>query len=164
MSDTRYSDYQHYGTAAQRAAFTPVPPATGQPIYLWYETDTGKYYFYTTTWIGPFYALGDATIALTDGATPALNAALGHVFRLSTTTTPTIAVPSNPTSGQKIIIEFYASGGARTLALNTGAGGFRFGADITSLTATTSGKTDYIGAIYNATDNYWDVVAVAKGY
>jgi len=106
----------------------------------------------------------NATIALTDGATPALDASLGHVFRLSTTTTPTIAVPSNPTSGQKIVIQFYASGGARTLALNTGANGFRFGADITALTATTSGKTDYVGCIWNATDSKWDVVAVVKGY
>jgi len=106
----------------------------------------------------------NATVALTDGSTPALDASLGHTFRLSTTTTPTIAVPTNPTSGQKIIIQFYASGAARTLALNTGTNGFRFGSDITGLTETASGKTDYIGAIWNATDSKWDVVAYAKGY
>jgi len=105
-----------------------------------------------------------ATVALSDGATPALNAALGSVFRLAAAGNRTIAVPSNPTSGQKIVIQHYASGGARTLALNTGAGGFRYGATVTALTATTSGKTDYVGCIYNATDSFWDVVAVAKGY
>jgi ATP-dependent protease ClpP protease subunit len=50
------------------------------------------------------------------------------------------------------------------LALNSGAGGFRFGTDITALTATASGKIDYIGCIYNATDTKWDVVAVTKGF
>jgi hypothetical protein len=107
---------------------------------------------------------GATTIALTDGATPALDASLGTIFRLSAGGDRTIAVPTNPTSGQKIVIQHYASGGARTLALNSGTGGFRFGTDITALTATASGKTDYIGAIYNATDNKWDVVAVSKGY
>lgn len=105
-----------------------------------------------------------AIVTLTDGSTPALDASLGRVFRLSTTTAPTIAVPSNPYSGQQITIQFYASGAARTLALNTGTNGFRFGTDVTALTETASGKTDYIGAIWNATDSKWDVVAYVKGY
>lgn len=50
MSDTSYAVFQHYGTAAQRAAFTPSPAATGQPIYIWYETDTGSVYLYDTSW------------------------------------------------------------------------------------------------------------------
>lgn len=50
MSDTSYSVYQHYGTNAQRLAFTPSPPATGQPVYIWYETDTGDTYIYDTSW------------------------------------------------------------------------------------------------------------------
>ncbi len=103
-------------------------------------------------------------VTLTDGATPALNAALGNQFVLVTTNTPAIGVPSNPTSGQKIVIRINASGGSRTASLNTGAGGFRYGSDITGLTAIASGKTDYIGAIYNATDNFWDVVAYIKGF
>ena len=107
---------------------------------------------------------GAGVVTLTDGATPALDAALGSTFRLSAGGDRTIAVPSNPTNGQKIIIQHYANGGARTLALNTGAGGFRFGTDITGLTATTSGKTDYIGAIYNGTDSKWDVIAYTKGF
>lgn len=116
---------------------------------------------------GKFYAPYEI-VALTDGATPALDASLGMigvgVFRLAAAGNRTIAVPSNPSAGRRIIIAHFASGGARTLALNTGAGGFRFGEDITGLTATTSGKTDYIGAIYNNTDSKFDVVAYAKGY
>lgn len=105
-----------------------------------------------------------ATVTLTDGTTPALDASLGTVFRLAAAGDRTIAVPTNPTGGQKIVIQHFASGGARTLALNTGAGGFRFGSDITGLTQTVSGKTDYIGCLYNDTDSKWDVVAYAKGY
>lgn len=108
-------------------------------------------------------------ITLTDGATPALDAALATIgmtgiFRLAAAGNRTIAIPTNPRAGQKIIIQHSASGGARTLALNTGALGFRFGEDITALTATTSGKTDYIGCVWNSTDGRWDVVAVSKGY
>lgn len=101
---------------------------------------------------------------LTDGATPALDASLGNHFLLTAAGDRTIAVPSNPTSGQKITIAHKASGANRTLALNTGTGGFRFGTDITALTATTSALTDYIGAIYNSADNKWDVVSYVKGF
>jgi hypothetical protein len=97
----------------------------------------------------------DKVVALSDGATPALDASLGNVFTLTAAGDRTIAVPTNPTSGQKIVIRHLASGGARTLSLNTGTGGFRFGTNVVALTQTVSG---------NAGDNKWDVVAYAKGY
>lgn len=107
-------------------------------------------------------AAGVAT--LSDGATPALNAALGNTFLLTAAGDRTIGIPTNPTSGQRIIIVHKASAADRTLALNTGTGGFRFGSTITALTATLNGLTDYIEAIYNAADNKWDVVDVTKGF
>lgn len=120
----------------------------------------------TITWLGSqsvFRALNSvAAVTLTDGATPALNAALGKVFRLTAAGNRTIAVPSNPTDGQAIIIEHTASGGSRTLALNTGTGGFSYTAEVTALTATASGKTDRIGCIYNLAANTWWVVAYSK--
>ena len=112
----------------------------------------------------PAVAFVENVSILTDGATPALDASLGNIFTLSAAGDRTIAVPSNATSGQKIIIEHTASSGARTLSLNTGAGGFRFGTDITALTQTASGKTDYIGCIYNSSSSTWDVVAYTKGF
>ena len=53
MSDTTYNKFQHYGTNAERLAFIPDPPVgTGlQPIYIWYETDTGDTFLYHTAWI-----------------------------------------------------------------------------------------------------------------
>lgn len=106
----------------------------------------------------------ETVVDLVDGATPALDASLGSVFRLTAAGDRTIAVPSNPRAGQRITIRHKASGGARTLALNSGAGGFRFGSTITALTATTDTKVDYIDCIYDATDNKWDVVNYVKGY
>lgn len=52
MADTQYETYQHYGTDAERLAFTPDPPAaTGvQPVYIWYATDTGLTWLYDTSW------------------------------------------------------------------------------------------------------------------
>jgi hypothetical protein len=51
MSDTTYEVFQHYGTSAQRAAFTPDPAAGIQPIYIWYETDTGNTYLFHVAWV-----------------------------------------------------------------------------------------------------------------
>ena len=51
MSDIKYSVFQHYGTAAQRAAFVPAPAAGIQPLYFWYETDTGLLYLFTSGWV-----------------------------------------------------------------------------------------------------------------
>lgn len=109
-------------------------------------------------------ALIETVFALTDGATPALDASLGNIFTLSAAGNRTIAVPTNATNGQKIVIRHLASAGARILSLNTGAGGFRFGSDITGLSQTESGKYDYIGCIYNSTAGFWDVVSYSKGY
>lgn len=112
-----------------------------------------------------FRVPGEAlVVTLTDGATPALDAALGNHFILTAAGDRTIAVPTNAVSGKRIVIEHRASGADRTLALNSGAGGFRFGTDVTALTITTSAKSDYIGCIYNSTSSYWDVVAYVKGY
>ena len=108
--------------------------------------------------------IAPTVVALTDGATVALNAALATVFTLIAAGNRTILAPSNPVDGQKIVIRHTASGGARTLALTSGAAGFSFGTDIPALTATGSGLTDYIGCIYSLTADRWNVVAVVKGF
>lgn len=51
MSDNVYSTFQHYGTNAERLAFVPDPAVGIQPIYIWYETDTGNTYVYYTSWV-----------------------------------------------------------------------------------------------------------------
>jgi hypothetical protein len=128
-----------------------VAPASGGGVTTFLRADG--------TW-----SVLNPVVALVDGPTPPLDASLGNIFTLSAVGDRTIAVPTNPLSGQKIVIRHFASGAPRTLSLNTGAGGFRFGSDIPSLTTTAVGKNDYVGSIYNATDNKWDVVAYARGY
>jgi hypothetical protein len=73
----------------------------------------------------------------------------------------TINIPSGtPADGQKLLIKLKDSGSAQTLTCNVAAGGFRV-IGTTLPTTTTAGKTIYVGSIYNSTDGYWDVVAVA---
>lgn len=150
---------------------TALPTWTPKTFQQSFAVDTSKelLYFYDFTnnaWekAGSSTPNKDVVVALTDGATPALNAALGNQFYLAAGGDRTIAIPTNPATGQKIIIIHYASGGGRTLSLNSGTNGFRFGSDITALTQTASGKKDYIGCRWNDVDSKWDVVAYTKNF
>ena len=100
---------------------------------------------------------------LTDAATIALNAALGTYFKLTLGGNRTMGTPTNPTDGQRIIIEVTQDGtGSRTLDLGTA---FVFGSSFTSITlSTAAGKIDLIGAIYSATKGKWLVTAFAAGF
>lgn len=107
----------------------------------------------------------DTPVTLADGAGSVIDASTGSFFTQSASADRTLGTPTNPTDGQKIIIRFYASSGARTLTLPVaGNGDFSFGSDVTAITQTVSGKYDYIGCIYNGTSQRWNVVAYAKGY
>jgi hypothetical protein len=110
-------------------------------------------------------ALLTKVVTVADGAGAVIDASLGNEFEWSLAADRTAGTPTNPIEGQKIIIEVYASGAARTLTLPTaGAGDFAFGSDITAITQTASGKYDYIGCKYNGIAGRWHVMAYAKGY
>jgi hypothetical protein len=64
-NDTQYEIFQHYGTNAERLAFVPAPAAGIQPIYIWYETDTGDTFLYWTSWIALATASGPGISELT---------------------------------------------------------------------------------------------------
>lgn len=105
-----------------------------------------------------------APIALTDAASVAVDLALvrdGGAFSLTAAGNRTLATPSNLVAGKKFLVYHTASGADRTLALSAGYG---FGTDIASLSATTSGKTDILGFIYNSTLAKSLLVGVEKGY
>lgn len=74
-SDLRYDVFQHYGTNAERLAFTPNPAVSSgyQPIYIWFETDTGEVWLYDTGWnfIGSVTAAAAAKVLTADPASPA---------------------------------------------------------------------------------------------
>ena len=74
----------------------------------------------------------------------------------------TIAAPSgSPVDGQKLIIRFKDAGTAEALTWTTTSGAFR-AIGVTLPTTTVISKALYVGAIYNAQDSYWDVVAVQE--
>lgn len=101
---------------------------------------------------------------ITYAATISPDARAGSDFECTMTGALTINGPANPTHGQKVFFYLTASGANRTATLATGAGNFKFGSDITALSATVSGTTDMIGAIYNSTANRWFVNAYVKGF
>ena len=107
---------------------------------------------------------GESTVVLlTDGASIATDSSLGNVFYVTLGGNRTLSNPTNPTSGKRIIwrIKQDATGG-RTITLDNK---FRLGTDITSVVLSTAPSiTDYIGAIYNAQDDKWDVIAFVKGF
>lgn len=99
-------------------------------------------------------------VSLTDAATIATDASAGKHFRVTITANRTLGVPTNPSDGMRRIWEVTASGADRDLALTTGsAGSFELTTNITSPITITSGKTQFIGAIYNATRDRWTVLA-----
>lgn len=94
-----------------------------------------------------------------------IDATAGNQVNIIMTANRTVNIPTGGVAGQKLVIAAYASGTACTLTLtSTGTNCFRYGTDVTTLTATTANKTDYIGCIYNATDSRWDVVCAVKAY
>lgn len=100
-------------------------------------------------------------VALTDAATVALDSDLGKVFGLSSANSRTIDAPTNAADGRAIIIRFTNTAGtSQTLSLNAI---FKFTDAVTALTATPAGKTDWITAIYVASETKWHVVGYAKG-
>lgn len=99
-------------------------------------------------------------VTLTDAATIATDAAAGKHFRVTITADRTLGVPTNPADGMHRIWEITASGANRNLTLTTGsAGSFELTTNITSPITILSGKTHFIGAIYNASRNRWTVLA-----
>jgi hypothetical protein len=137
----------------------PTSPVPGLKIY---ETDTRREYIYTTTWrqvSGP-----KLPVVLTYQATLVSDCLLGQLFRATLTGDAQLGVPSNPVDGMDAVWEITASGGARTLSVAAGVGGFVFGTDIPSLSAIGSGLTDVIGAKYHLPTQRWRVVSYAKGY
>jgi len=100
---------------------------------------------------------------LTDASTIAVDASLGNMFTVTLGGNRTLGNPTNAVDGQRILFRIRQDGtGTRTLTLDTK---YRLGTTITSTTLTTTiNKTDYLGVIYHASDDKFDVVAFVKGF
>jgi len=72
----------------------------------------------------------------------------------------TIAAPSGtPAANHRQVLRLKDNGTARGLTWTLTANGFR-PIGVTLPTTTVLGKTTYIGYVWNATDSFWDVIAV----
>lgn len=106
-------------------------------------------------------------VSLTDAATIAVNgAALGRVFAVTLGGNRTMGNPSGMTSamdGRVIVFRIKQDAtGSRTISWDTK---YRFSASVPSPTlTTTANKTDYVGFVYNAADDKWDVLAANLGF
>ena len=65
-----------------------------------------------------------------------------------------------PVAGDKLIFRFKDNGSAQTLTWTTSGTNSYRAIGVTLPTTTTAGKVTYVGCIYNATESFWDVVAV----
>lgn len=109
--------------------------------------------------------VSNSGVALTDAATIATDASTGRLFRVTITASRTLGVPTNPADGMRVMWEVTASGtGPWTLTMASGAGGFKFGTDFTSIPAISTGTTTYIGCLYSSRDSFWHVLAVGSGH
>ena len=93
--------------------------------------------------------------------TATTDASLSSLFTLTLTGNTTLATPTNGFAGQRILYQLKQDGsGSKLLTLSSG---FRSG-PITVTLSTAANTTDYLGVIYNAIDDKWDVLALNKGY
>lgn len=99
-------------------------------------------------------------VNLTDASTIATNASAGKLFRVTVTADRTLGIPTSPADGMRRIWEITASGANRNIILPTGsAGSFELTTNITSPITILSGKTHFVGAMYNASRDRWTVLA-----
>ena len=106
--------------------------------------------------------LNPRTSTITTSATPSPNSDTTDIFTITAVSdaTATFAAPSGtPVNGQKLLIRITSDASIRTLAWNSGAGGYSAGTDVPLPTATVASKTQYVGFIYNSTSSRWNCVA-----
>lgn len=73
----------------------------------------------------------------------------------------TVAAPSGtPVDGQRLMLRFEDNGTGRGITWTTTSGAYR-AVGITLPTTTVASKITYAGCVYNTTDGFWDVIAIA---
>jgi hypothetical protein len=104
-----------------------------------------------------------AVAALTSGTTISVDASQGNTFTITLTGADTLANPTNPTDGQRVIFAVtQGSGGSHTLSYGTA---YEFSASLPAPTLSTSaGVTDYLGFVYSAAAGQWRFLAFQGGF
>ena len=113
----------------------------------------------TTTESG---AVAPAVVELTDAAQIAIDASHGNDFRVTLAGNRTIETPTNPTDGQKIVVQVtQGSGGPYTLTFGTA---YEFAVGLPSRAQHHCRSTDVLAFIYNASMEAWLLVAYVTGF
>lgn len=98
-------------------------------------------------------------VTMTDAATITIDAARGSYHRVTLGGNRTLAAPSNPGDGQRLIVELIQDGtGSRVPVWNAA---FVFGT-ITNTLTTTANKRDIFEFVYNMTAAKWYVINASK--
>jgi len=98
-------------------------------------------------------AIVPGVVALTDGASIAVNAALGNDFRVTIAASRTLANPSGPSDGQVIRFQItQGTGGPFTI---TWGSAYDFGTAGAPALSAAAGATDVITAVWNAANASW---------
>lgn len=97
-------------------------------------------------------------VVLTPGATVTIDASLSDYFTLVPAQAFTLANPTNPTNGKRILVRIKQDAvGGRVMTLGAA---WRLGGDIpTAVLSTVANKVNYLGAVYDTTDAKWDILA-----
>lgn len=98
--------------------------------------------------------LNNPQITLTDAASIATDASKSNIFTVTLGGNRTLANPTNPTDGQRVIwkIRQPASGGPYTLAYGTQ---FNWGTAAAPTLSTAANAVDLVGGVYDATKSEW---------
>lgn len=89
------------------------------------------------------------------------NSGSANQFRVILNGNALLQNPINAVDGQKIMWEIVNTG-AYTLSYDTQ---FSFSSDLPSAPVSgIAGKHDYVGAVYNAETNKWNIIAFLRGY
>lgn len=90
---------------------------------------------------------------VTYAATVTLDASTGDAFKITATGALALAVPTNPTDGQMVMVEVLASGGARVVTLNAS---IVLTTGLVAAPSIASGKVGYFGLRYSVlAGNVW---------
>lgn len=147
MSDTSFPNYMHYGTHAQRLAFTPSP-STGQPIYLWYETDTGQTFLYDTSW---HQITSSGTLPATVQGDILYASGVNTVVALNKNTTATRYLSNTGSSNNPAWAQVNAANGVTGVLPGLNGGGLVL---LEQHTASGSSTLDFTTAITSTYDTY----------
>lgn len=97
-----------------------------------------------------------AARAITYAATITPDASTGDQFYVSAPGDVVVAAPTNPTDGQRLMVEVYSSGGARTATIS---GTTTNAAGATLPLSIGSGKVGLLGFVYSARVGHWVLAA-----